>query len=57
MLIAAPRRSSSFSPSGAQFVCFEPMTAPTNALRTGDGLRRVKPGDTFTAVFRIDVRV
>jgi galactose mutarotase-like enzyme len=46
-----------YSPAGAQFVCFEPMTAPTNALRTGDGLRRVAPGDSFTAVFRIDVRV
>lgn len=45
-----------YSPSGAQFICFEPMTAPTNALRSGDGLRRVAPGDSFTAVFRIDVR-
>jgi aldose 1-epimerase len=44
-----------FSPPGAQFVCFEPMTAPANALRSGDGLRRVAPGGTFTAVFRIDV--
>jgi galactose mutarotase-like enzyme len=44
-----------FSPPGAQFVCFEPMTAPTNALRSGDGLRRVQPGAAFTAVFRIAV--
>jgi galactose mutarotase-like enzyme len=44
-----------FSPPGAQFVCFEPMTARTNALRSGDGLRRVAPGATFTAVFRIAV--
>jgi galactose mutarotase-like enzyme len=44
-----------FSPEGAQFVCFEPMTAPTNALLSGDGLRRVAPGDSFTALFRIDV--
>jgi aldose 1-epimerase len=44
-----------FSPPGAQFVCFEPMTAPTNVLRSGDGLRRVPPGAAFTAVFRIDV--
>jgi aldose 1-epimerase len=44
-----------FSPPGGQFVCFEPMTAPTNALRGGDMLRRVKPGGSFTAVFRIDV--
>jgi galactose mutarotase-like enzyme len=44
-----------FSPPGAPFVCFEPMTAPTNALRSGDGLRRVAPGAAFTAVFRIAV--
>lgn len=44
-----------FSPPGGQFICFEPMTAPTNALRSGDGLRRVKPGRSSTAVFRIDV--
>jgi galactose mutarotase-like enzyme len=44
-----------FSPAGAQFVCFEPMTAPTNALRSGSGLRRVGPGQSFTAVFRISV--
>jgi galactose mutarotase-like enzyme len=44
-----------FSPRGAQFVCFEPMTAPTNVLRSGDGLRRVAPGAAFTAVFRIAV--
>src|SRR4051812_31655792 len=30
-----------FSPPGRSFICFEPMTAPTNALRTGQGLRRV----------------
>ena len=44
-----------FSPPGAQFVCFEPMTSPANALRSGDGLRRVGPGAAFTAVFRISV--
>jgi aldose 1-epimerase len=44
-----------FTPSGAQFICFEPMTAPTNALRSGAGLRRVQPGDAFTAAFSIRV--
>jgi galactose mutarotase-like enzyme len=44
-----------FSPPGAPFVCFEPMTAPANALRSGQGLRHVAPGDSFTAVFRIAV--
>jgi aldose 1-epimerase len=44
-----------FSPADAQFICFEPMTAPTNALRSGAGLRHVAPGETFAAAFRIDV--
>jgi aldose 1-epimerase len=44
-----------FTPPGAQFICFEPMTAPTNALRSGAGLRRVMPGGAFTAAFSIHV--
>jgi aldose 1-epimerase len=45
-----------YSPAGEGFICFEPMTAPANALRSGDGLRYVEPGDTFRAAFRISVR-
>jgi aldose 1-epimerase len=46
-----------FSPPGAAFICFEPMTAPTDALRRGgEALRRVAPATAFTAVFRIAVR-
>ncbi len=44
-----------YSPVAADFICFEPMTAPINALRSGDGLRFVAPGDVLTATFRIDV--
>jgi galactose mutarotase-like enzyme len=44
-----------FSPPGAEFICFEPMTAPTNALRSGDGLRLAEPGAAFTAAFSIAV--
>jgi galactose mutarotase-like enzyme len=44
-----------FTPPGAEFVCLEPMTAPTDALRTHAGLGRVAPGDAFTAVFAIEV--
>jgi hypothetical protein len=51
---SAPGRPAVCAP-GARFVCFEPMTAPTNALRSGDGLRRVLPGRWFTGVFRIAV--
>jgi galactose mutarotase-like enzyme len=45
-----------YSPPGAQFICFEPMTAPVDALRSGEGLRRAEPGTAFTAVFSIAVR-
>ena len=43
-----------FAPRGKDFICFEPMTAPTNALRSGTGLRRVASG-AFTASFSIAV--
>lgn len=45
-----------FSPAGAEFVCFEPMTAPTNALVTGgEALRTVAPGAGFEASFSVEV--
>ena len=44
-----------YAPAEADFICFEPMTAPTDALTTGDGLRLIEPGASFTATFRIDV--
>ena len=44
-----------YAPAGEQFICFEPMTAPTNALESGDGLRSVEPGQSFEAGFRIRV--
>ncbi|HEX4467061.1 MAG TPA: aldose 1-epimerase [Solirubrobacteraceae bacterium] len=44
-----------FSPADAEFVCFEPMTAPANALNSGEGLRFVEPGEELRAAFRIEV--
>ncbi len=44
-----------FAPRAGQFICFEPMTAPTNALRSGDGLRVLAPGGRFRAGFSITV--
>jgi len=41
-----------YSPTDAGFGCLEAMTAPTNALVTGD-CRLVEPGDQFTARFSI----
>jgi galactose mutarotase-like enzyme len=42
-----------FAPPGHDFICFEPMTAPTNALRSGDGLTTLAPGEEYRAVFRV----
>jgi galactose mutarotase-like enzyme len=42
-----------FAPPGQRLIAFEPMTAPTNALRTGTGLRRESD---FEAVFRVGIR-
>ena len=44
-----------YSPADAQFVCFEPMTAPGNALVTGDGLQILEPGELTEASFRVSV--
>jgi aldose 1-epimerase len=44
-----------YSPSGGQFICFEPMTAPTNALRSGTGLRLLAPGERYSSAFSVRV--
>lgn len=44
-----------YAPAGEEFCCLEPMTAPTNALVTGDH-PTVRPGARFTATFRATVR-
>jgi aldose 1-epimerase len=41
-----------FAPPGEEVVCFEPMTAPTDALRRG-GYSTAQPGDWGIAVFSI----
>jgi len=46
-----------YAPLGHNYLAFEPMTAPTNALISGTGLRIVKPGDTFSAKFRFRISV
>ncbi len=44
-----------FAPPASGFICFEPMTAPTNALCSGMGLRLLASGERFRAVFSVRV--
>ena len=44
-----------YAPAGQDLLCFEPMTSPTDALRTGSALLTVDPGATFMATFSITV--
>jgi aldose 1-epimerase len=44
-----------FAPKDKDFIALEPMTAQTNALVSGEGLRIVEPGARFQASFRIAV--
>jgi aldose 1-epimerase len=43
-----------FAPTSEEVVCFEPMAAPTDALRRG-GYRVARPGEPGSAVFSIRV--
>jgi aldose 1-epimerase len=43
-----------FAPASETVICFEPMTAPTDALRRG-GYRGARPGEPDTSVFSIKV--
>jgi galactose mutarotase-like enzyme len=43
-----------YAPANDDVISFEPMTAPINALATGQ-VEVVSPGDTFTATFSITV--
>lgn len=45
-----------FAPASPAVVALEPMTAPANALVSGDGLRLVEPGASLAASFRIGVQ-
>jgi aldose 1-epimerase len=45
-----------FAPKDKDFVALEPMTAPTSALTSGQGLRLVEPGKEFRAAFCIRVQ-
>ena len=44
-----------YAPHDKDYLAFEPMTAPANALISGEGLRLVAPGETFSAKFRFRI--
>jgi aldose 1-epimerase len=44
-----------YAPSPRPFICFEPMTAPANALRSGTGLRLLAPGERHRATFAVSI--
>jgi aldose 1-epimerase len=44
-----------FAPSGRRLICFEPMTAPANALLSGAGLHVLDPGECYRAGFSVCV--
>ena len=54
-LVAGYRYAQVFAPRGQDYVALEPMTAPTNALASGRGLRVLAPGEAFHAAFRIGI--
>jgi len=48
-----------YAPLGAErehYICFEPMTAPVNALVSGESLSFVPPGGSFRAEFSVCVQ-
>jgi aldose 1-epimerase len=44
-------------PGRARAVAIEPMTGPANAFNSGDGLRWLAPGDSFTMSWGIEARL
>jgi aldose 1-epimerase len=44
-----------FAPLAGPYICFEPMTAPANALRSGVGMRLLAPGEHYRASFSLSV--
>ncbi len=47
------RAAQVYSPADENFICFEPMKAPTNALVSARGLTSVKPGESDVSEFSI----
>jgi aldose 1-epimerase len=54
-LLEGYRYAQVYAPADKDFIAFEPMAAPTNALASGRGLTIVRAGGTYRAVFRLEV--
>ena len=54
-LTSSYRYAQVFAPADQPVICFEPMMAPVNALRSHEGLRRVPPGGSANAAFALRV--
>jgi aldose 1-epimerase len=44
-----------YSPPDGPFICFEPMSAPANALRSGSGLHLLALGERYRAAFAVSI--
>ncbi len=55
-LVEGYRCAQVFAPRTGQFICFEPMTAPADALRSGRDLRLLEPGERHRAVFAVRIQ-
>lgn len=44
-----------YAPPGEELIAWEPMTAPTNALVSADGLTVIEPGESYDAAFSVSV--
>jgi aldose 1-epimerase len=42
-----------YAPPGGDFICFEPMTAPADALNSGEGLIELVPGERHRTRFTV----
>ena len=53
--VSGYRHAQVYAPDGDDLIAFEPMTAPTNALVSGNGLELVPPGESRSATFSVTV--
>ena len=54
-LVSSYRYAQIYAPADQAVICFEPMMAPVDALRSHDGLRSVPPGESASATFTLRV--